>query len=166
MSSSHLSGRNNSASSPNRSGRRCIAYTLKATGLPLGMRTGEWPSGPPPVGSTVVLVAIRILTGTDRYSRRVRLKVSIICEGNYWDRNVLSLRTFCKYCILLRLSRFSFEFASQIDEISLRNFFITFGWRTSRKLFILGQVQSHRGAHLTMSRKEGRPWYLFQRPIS
>ena len=164
MSSSHLSGRNNSASIPKRSGRRCIAYTLKATGLPLGMRTGEWPSGPPPVGSTVVFVAIRILTGTDGYSRRASLKVSIIFDRNYWDCNALSLRTFCKYCIFLRLSRFNFEFASQIDEISLRNFFITFGWRTSRKLVILGRAQSHREAQLTMSRKECRPSYLFQRP--
>lgn len=97
MFSSHLSGRNNSASVPYRSGPRCIVYTLKATALPLGMRTGDPRSGPPPVGSTVVLVAVRVLTGTEGYSRRAGLKASISSEKNLelnrtFFENVLQIR--------------------------------------------------------------------------
>ena len=69
-SSSHRSGRNCSASSPYKSSRRCIAYTQKATFSPLRMITGDEPSGPPPVGRTVVRCAVRVFTGTDGYSRR------------------------------------------------------------------------------------------------
>lgn len=60
----HLSGRKSSASIPYRSGRRCIVYTLYATELPLGMRTGDVRSRPPPVGRIVVHSAVRALTGT------------------------------------------------------------------------------------------------------
>ena len=43
-----------------------------ATFCPFRMRTGDSPSGPPPVGSTVVLVAERVLTGTDGKRRSAR----------------------------------------------------------------------------------------------
>jgi hypothetical protein len=69
-SSSHLSGRKHSASIPYRSGRRCIVYTLNAKFEPLGITTGEVPSGPPPLGMIVSLVAVRVLTGREGYRRR------------------------------------------------------------------------------------------------
>jgi hypothetical protein len=132
MSSSHRSGRNISASIPYRSGRLCIEYTLNATALPLGMRTGAVRSGPPPVGSTVVRMVVRVLTGTEGYSRRAdllaeRRKIGLGCY-------ILSLITFCRYGSLLKSSRVRLIFASHVDVISARSFSITFGWRTSRKL--------------------------------
>lgn len=42
-----------------------MQYTLNDTALPLGMRTGDFLSGPPPIGRTVVRVAVRVFTGTD-----------------------------------------------------------------------------------------------------
>lgn len=42
-----------------------MEYTLNATALPLGMRTGDLLSESPLVGRTVVLVAVRVFTGTD-----------------------------------------------------------------------------------------------------
>ena len=47
-----------------------MEYTLKATALPFGIRTGDFPSEPPPVGSTVVLTVVRVLTGMEGYSRK------------------------------------------------------------------------------------------------
>ena len=61
----HLSGLNNSASIPYRSGLRCMEYTLNATELPFGISTGDFRSGPPPVGRYVVFKAVRVFTGTD-----------------------------------------------------------------------------------------------------
>ena len=49
----HCSGRNSSASSPQRSFRRCKAVILKKTSLPACTRIGDLPSGPPPTGNTV-----------------------------------------------------------------------------------------------------------------
>lgn len=37
--------------------------------VPLGMRTGDWPSGPPSRGRMVVLVATRTLMGSWGYRR-------------------------------------------------------------------------------------------------
>lgn len=38
--------------------------------MPLGTRIGDLRSGPPPVGKTVSFRAVRLLTGTEGYSRR------------------------------------------------------------------------------------------------
>lgn len=45
-------------------------YTLYAVALPLGIKTGDFRSGPPPVGRIVVFFAVRVFTGTDGYKRR------------------------------------------------------------------------------------------------
>jgi hypothetical protein len=50
---------------PYKSGLLCIEYTLNATALPFGISTGDVRSGPPPVGSTVVRIVVRVLTGTE-----------------------------------------------------------------------------------------------------
>lgn len=47
-----------------------MVYTLYATAVPSGIRTGDFRSGPPPVGKTVVLTAVRVFTGTEGYKRR------------------------------------------------------------------------------------------------
>jgi hypothetical protein len=80
----------------------------------------------------VVRMVVRVLTGTEGYSRRAdllaeRRKIGLGCY-------ILSLITFCRYGSLLKSSRVRLIFASHVDVISARSFSITFGWRTSRKL--------------------------------
>lgn len=47
---------------------------------PLGTKTGDLRSGPPPVGSTVSLIAVRVLTGTEGYNRKAG-KVRDVTRG-------------------------------------------------------------------------------------
>lgn len=61
---SHLSGRNSSASFPKLSLLRWVAQEEKMTRAPFLIKTLEFPSGPPPVGSHVSLLAVRALKGT------------------------------------------------------------------------------------------------------
>ena len=69
---SHLSGRNDPASDPYRSLRRCMWYTEYATGIPSRTKIGERPSGPPPKGKVVACLQKRVLIGTGGYSRSAR----------------------------------------------------------------------------------------------
>lgn len=48
-----------------------VEYT---TVPPLGMKIGDLPSGPPPTGMVVLLLANRALPGTDGYRRRAFLR--------------------------------------------------------------------------------------------
>lgn len=71
-----------------------MVYTLNATALPFGIKIGDLRSGPPPVGNTVVLTALRVLTGTEGYSRNARPDLSefgpCISRGNIRETNFLS----------------------------------------------------------------------------
>lgn len=66
----HLSGRNSSASLPYRSFRLCMTETWYWTTAFLGMKRGDCPSWPPPLGRTVSVIAILALNGTTGCSRR------------------------------------------------------------------------------------------------
>jgi hypothetical protein len=91
------------------------------------------------------------------------------CASVHWDRRVkpqsyvqsatkrplskgvcdiLSLSMFCRYGILLRSSRARFEFVVYIEAISARNFSITCGWRTSKKLAMLNTSVTTRRSNL------------------
>ena len=61
---SHLSGLKASESLPYKSFRRCIWYVDQPIPVPLRNITGDSPSGPPPLGITVFLEAMRTLTGS------------------------------------------------------------------------------------------------------
>jgi hypothetical protein len=60
--------------------RRCIAYTEYAQILPFAMKIGDWPSGPPPRGRVVSLLANRAFPGTTGYSRKAVLVRFGICD--------------------------------------------------------------------------------------
>jgi hypothetical protein len=61
---SHLSGQNSYASCPKMLFIREFTYCEMTTSSPFLTRMGLLPSGPPPVGSMVVLVAVRLFNGT------------------------------------------------------------------------------------------------------
>lgn len=59
------------------------------------MRTGESPSGPPPVGRVVVLSAVREFTGTDGKSRRAR--ITYIRSARAFQKGFRDPRTFLEH---------------------------------------------------------------------
>ena len=50
--------------------RRALTYCENMTTSPFLTRIGEVPSGPPPLGSTVVFRAVLLFRGTGGYNRR------------------------------------------------------------------------------------------------
>ena len=74
-SASHRSGRNSLASAPNKALSRCSAWEDHRAIVPLGTRIGWLPSGPPPRGRSVSLLAFRELVATGVKRRRAE------CQG-------------------------------------------------------------------------------------
>ena len=113
-------------------------YTLYATAVPPGIRTGDFRSGPPPVGKMVVLTAVRVFTGREGYRRRA-VSVNNNVQSGLTTPDLLSLMTFWRYGIF-RKSVLSMEFPLRLSrDTSARNFCMACGCRTRRKLDILNQ---------------------------
>jgi hypothetical protein len=75
---------------------------------------GELPSGPPPTGRIVVLVAVRLFSGTGGYNRRPMLKSAYTQTGDEMGIE-LSLMTLRRYAICWICSRLGW-FESPITE--------------------------------------------------
>lgn len=90
ISSRHRSGRNSSASGPQRSLHLWRASKLTATKVPLRTKIGDLPSSPPPRGRITSLTAARLVPRATGYNRRAAALVLAKLE----DEDGLMSRTF------------------------------------------------------------------------
>jgi hypothetical protein len=63
--------------------------------VPFGIRTGDLRSGPPPVGRIVVHKLVRVLTGTEGYSRSTRSRHL----GIDYEKSGCTRHTFFEYVL-------------------------------------------------------------------
>lgn len=138
-------------------------YTLYATADPLGISTGAFRSGPPPVGRTVVFAAVRVFTGTEGYSRRAATVSH--CTALTWPNEltlfhyVLEILHFPQICPVNLV-----PLTVKPEHICLQ--FLHDMWMSDEEEtgeLVNTRLQDIiRIAVLTMPRREDRRWYLYQ----